>query len=40
VKGASLDKADPDVMTVERRESDETAEPVAPEDVEPTEKER
>jgi hypothetical protein len=40
VKGASLDKADPDVMTVERRESDETAEPVVPEDVEPTEKER
>jgi len=40
VKGARLDQAEPDLMTVERRESRETAEPVAPEDLEPTEKER
>jgi hypothetical protein len=32
--------AEPDLMTVERRESDETAEPVAREDVEPRTKER
>ena len=37
VKGARLDKADPGLLTVERRESDETTEPVAREDVEPTE---
>jgi hypothetical protein len=36
VKGTRLDQADPDLMTVERRESDETTEPVAREDVEPT----
>lgn len=36
VKGARLDRADPDLMTVERRESEETTEPVAREDVEPT----
>lgn len=35
VKGAWLDRADADLMTVERRESDETTEPVAREDVEP-----
>ena len=41
VKGARLDRADPDLMTVERRESDETTEPVVREDVEPeTERER
>ena len=39
VKGARLDQADPDLMTVERRESDETAAPVAPDDVEHTGKE-
>ena len=35
VKGARLDLADPDEMTVERRESDETTESVTREDVEP-----
>lgn len=40
VKGARLDEADPDRMTVERRESDETSEPVWREDVDPTTKER
>ena len=35
VEGARLDRADPDRMTVERRESDETTEPVAREDLEP-----
>jgi|RhiMetdeSRZDD1v2_1073273.scaffolds.fasta_scaffold25362_6 hypothetical protein len=35
VEGARLDRADPDRMTVERRESDETAEPVEREDVQP-----
>ena len=40
VNGARLDVAEPDLMTVERRESDETAEPVAREDVEPRTKER
>jgi hypothetical protein len=39
VNGARLDVAEPDVMTVERRESDETAESVAREDVEPRTKE-
>jgi hypothetical protein len=39
VKGTRLDQAEPDLMTVERRESDETAEPVAREDVDPTTKE-
>ena len=34
-RGARLDEAQPDLMTVERRESDETADPVQPEDVEP-----
>ncbi len=36
VTGARLDLADPGVMTVERRETDETAEPVTREEVEPT----
>lgn len=35
VRGARLDEAQPDLMTVERRESDETAEPVQPDDAEP-----
>jgi hypothetical protein len=35
VRGARLDEAEPDLMTVERRESDETAEPVPSKDVEP-----
>jgi hypothetical protein len=40
VDGARLDVAEPGLMTVERRESDETAEQVAREDVEPQPKER
>ena len=36
VRGARLDEAESDRMTVERRESDDTAEPVEPGDVEPT----
>ena len=36
VKGPRLDQAEPGLMTVERRQSDETTEPVAREDVEPT----
>ena len=35
VRGGRLDLADPDLMTVERRESDETAEPVTPVEAEP-----
>ena len=35
VKGARLYEADPERMTVERRESDETTEPVARTDLEP-----
>lgn len=35
VNGSRLDQAEPGLMTVERRESDETTEPVAPEDVDP-----
>lgn len=40
VKGGRLDMAVPDLMTVERRESAETAEPVTAEDVEPPKEER
>jgi hypothetical protein len=39
VRGSRLDEAEPDLMTVERRESDETAEPVTREDVDTTTKE-
>lgn len=39
IEGARLDEAEPDAMTVERRESDETASPVHREDVEPTDEE-
>jgi hypothetical protein len=35
VRGGRLDLAEPDLMTVERRESDETAEPVTPDEAEP-----
>jgi hypothetical protein len=36
VRGGSLAAAEPDRMTVERRESDETTEPVEPEPTRPT----
>ena len=37
VRGTRLDEADSDRMTVERRESDETTEPVERDDVQPRE---
>ena len=36
VRGARLDEAEPDRMTVEQRESDETADTVHRDDVQPT----